>query len=218
MIKAVIFDMDGLMINSELVTMEGYQHVLEGYNKTMEEEFYKTFLGKPVSFARSQMKTLHGEDFPFEDVLKEVHLYMANSFETKGVPLKPGLIELLQYLKDENIKTIVATSSHRSRVDTILQLANLETYFNDSICGDEVERGKPFPDTFLNACKKLYVKPNEALVLEDSNAGIEAGYAAKIRTICVPDMVYPDKEHQEMTFAIVDTLKDVIDIVKKEAS
>lgn len=216
MIKAVIFDMDGLMIDSERVTFDGYKKVLEGYNKTMSEEFYKTFLGKSIAFAKKETLALYGDDFPFEDVLKAVHLYMSTLFETQGVPLKEGLIELLEYLKNHNIQTIVATSSHRSRVDTILKLASLESYFNDSICGDEVKRGKPFPDTFLNACKKLAVEPSETLVLEDSQAGIRAGYSANIRTICIPDLLYPDTEHQEYVCAIKNNLHEVIPFIETE--
>ena len=140
---------------------------------------------------------------------------LAETFQTKGVPLKPGLIELLTYLKENNYKTIVATSSNRARVDKILAGAQIAQYFDDSICGDEVTKGKPNPEIFLKACEKLGVEPSEALVLEDSEAGIQAAYSGNIKVICVIDMKVPDDNYKEMTARIVETLHDVIDYVKE---
>lgn len=214
MIKAVIFDMDGLMIDSERVTFEGYQHVLAKQNLTMNEEFYKTLLGKPLTGIFAQFHKEYGDDFAIEPVIKEVHDYMANRFETQGVPVKPGLLELLQYLKTNNYKTIVATSSQRHRVDTILSLANLTTYFDDSICGDEVTNGKPNPEVFIKSCQKLGVDTSEAIVLEDSEAGIESAHRANIRVFCIPDMKYPEPVFQEKTFKIVHSLNDVLSYLK----
>ena len=138
MIKAIIFDMDGLMIDSERVTFECYQEILKGMNLTMDEEFYKTLLGKPLKGIYQRFYDVYGNDFPIEDVIKDVHALMAKRFETEGVPIKTGLKSLLEYLKENNYKTIVATSSNRDRVDTILSQAQITDYFDDSICGDEV--------------------------------------------------------------------------------
>lgn len=214
MIKAVIFDMDGLMIDSERVTFEGYQTVLAKQDLTMSEEFYKTLLGKPLPGIFDQFYKEYGKDFPIEAVIKEVHAYMANRFETQGVPIKKGLLELLTYLKENNYKTIVATSSQRHRVDTILSLTNLTAYFDDSICGDEVTKGKPNPEVFLRSCQKLGVETNEAIVLEDSEAGIEAAYRATIEVICIPDMKIPEDKYQDMTSAILPDLEKVIAYIK----
>ncbi len=214
MLKAVIFDMDGLMIDSERVTFEGYQKVLKDMNLTMSEEFYKTLLGKPIKGIYQRFYDTYGNDFPIDRVIKDVHHYMASRFETEGVPLKTGLIPLLKYLRENNYKTIVATSSQRHRVDTILNLAGIESYFDDSICGDEVTKGKPDPEVFLNSCDKLGVLPNEAIVLEDSEAGIQAAYSAKIPVICIPDMKYPEDDYANMTTRILYSLDEVIDYIK----
>ncbi|MGN1182725.1 MAG: HAD family hydrolase, partial [Faecalibacillus sp.] len=167
MIKAIIFDMDGLMIDSERVTFEGYQVVLKKMGLTMSEDFYITLLGKPLKGIYQRFYDVYGYDFPIESVIKEVHQYMADRFENEGVPVKKGLMNLLQYLKDHHYKTIVATSSNRDRVDTILASAHIVQYFDDSICGDEVTKGKPNPEVFLKSCQKLGVNTDEALVLED---------------------------------------------------
>ena len=136
---------------------------------------------------------------------------MAERFETEGVPLKTGLVELLKYCREKGYRTIVATSSNRNRVDKILKSADIEQYFDDSICGDEVTKGKPDPEVFLKSCMKLGVNTDEAVVLEDSEAGIQASYAAGIKVICVPDMKQPEPEYAQKTFMIVTDLNKVKD-------
>ena len=211
MIKAVIFDMDGLMIDSERVTFEGYQHIMSKMGKTITEDFYITLLGKPIKGIFQRFYDVYGNDFPIESVITDVHQYMAERFETEGVPLKTGLVELLKYCREKGYRTIVATSSNRNRVDTILKSADIEQYFDDSICGDEVTKGKPDPEVFLKSCMKLGVNTDEAVVLEDSEAGIQASYAAGIKVICVPDMKQPEPEYAQKTFMIVTDLNKVKD-------
>ena len=207
MIKAIIFDMDGLMIDSERVTFECYQERLKDMNLTMDEEFYKTLLGKPIKGIYQRFYDVYGNDFPIQNVIQDVHQLMAERFETEGVPVKKGLVELLHYLKDNNYKTIVATSSNRDRVDKILAQAKITEFFDD--CGDEVTKGKPNPEVFLKSCQKLGVNVDEAIVLEDSEAGIQASYDANIKVICIPDMKYPEKQYEEKTFKILKDLTEV---------
>lgn len=214
MIKAIIFDMDGLMIDSERVTFECYQERLKDMNLTMDEEFYKTLLGKPIKGIYQRFYDVYGNDFPIETVIQDVHQLMAERFETEGVPVKKGLVELLHYLKDNNYKTIVATSSNRNRVDKILAQAKITKFFDDSICGDEVTKGKPNPEVFLKSCQKLGVNTDEAIVLEDSEAGIQASYDANIKVICIPDMKYPEKQYEEKTFKILKDLTEVTAYLK----
>lgn len=214
MIKAIIFDMDGLMIDSERVTFECYQERLKDMNLTMDEEFYKTLLGKPIKGIYQRFYDVYGNDFPIENVIQDVHQIMAERFETEGVPVKKGLVELLHYLKDNNYKTIVATSSNRDRVDKILAQAKITEFFDDSICGDEVTKGKPNPEVFLKSCQKLGVNVDEAIVLEDSEAGIQASYDANIKVICIPDMKYPEKQYEEKTFKILKDLTEVTAYLK----
>ena len=214
MIKAIIFDMDGLMIDSERVTFECYQERLKDMNLTMDEEFYKTLLGKPIKGIYQRFYDVYGNDFPIQNVIQDVHQLMAERFETEGVPVKKGLVELLHYLKDNNYKTMVATSSNRDRVDKILAQAKITEFFDDSICGDEVTKGKPNPEVFLKSCQKLGVNVDEAIVLEDSEAGIQASYDANIKVICIPDMKYPEKQYEEKTFKILKDLTEVTAYLK----
>ena len=214
MIKAVIFDMDGLMIDSEHVTFECYQEVLKEMGLTMSQSFYISLLGKPIPGIQTRFYEEYGEDFPINEVIKATHQLMAERFEKEGIPIKKGLIPLLDYLKEHNYKTIVATSSTRDRVDSILANAHLTDYFDASICGDEVTHGKPDPEVFLKSCEKLHVSPDEAIVLEDSEAGILSAYDAKIKVICIPDMKYPEESYAKKTTHILDSLDEVIQFLK----
>lgn len=214
--KAVIFDMDGLMIDSERVTYNEYVKKLEQLGHyDFTEELYRNCLGKNKQGICQVFIDHYGEDFPMTEVWDDVHVWIDESLR-QYVPKKKGLVELLEYLKANNYKTIVATSSGRTRVDEILKNADLTKYFDDTICGDEVTHGKPHPEIFLTACQKLDVKPDEALVLEDSEAGILAAYDGHIDVICVPDMKYPEPQFVEKVTKIVDSLDEVIDYLKAQ--
>ena len=214
--KAVIFDMDGLMIDSERVTYNEYVKKLAQLgHHDFTEELYRNCLGKNKQGICQVFIDHYGQDFPMTEVWDDVHVWIDESLR-QYVPKKKGLVELLEYLKANNYKTIVATSSGRARVDEILKNADLTKYFDDTICGDEVTHGKPHPEIFLTACQKLDVKPEEALVLEDSEAGILAAYDGRIDVICVPDMKYPEQQFVEKVTKIVDSLDEVIDYLKAQ--
>ncbi len=214
--KAVIFDMDGLMIDSERVTYNEYvKKLAELGHHDFTEELYRNCLGKNKQGICQVFIDHYGQDFPMDEVWDDVHVWIDESLR-QYVPKKKGLVELLEYLKANNYKTIVATSSGRARVDEILKNADLTKYFDDTICGDEVTHGKPHPEIFLTACQKLDVKPEEALVLEDSEAGILAAYDGHIDVICVPDMKYPEPQFVEKVTKIVDSLDEVIDYLKAQ--
>lgn len=214
--KAVIFDMDGLMIDSERVTHNEYVKKLAQLgHHDFTEELYRNCLGKNKPGICQVFIDHYGQDFPMTEVWDDVHVWIDESLR-QYVPKKKGLVELLEYLKANNYKTIVATSSGRARVDEILKNADLTKYFDDTICGDEVTHGKPHPEIFLTACQKLDVKPEEALVLEDSEAGILAAYDGHIDVICVPDMKYPEPQFVEKVTKIVDSLDEVIDYLKAQ--
>ncbi len=214
MIKAVIFDMDGLMIDSEEISYTCYNSLLEKENLTLSKELYTQFLGKSVENGFHLIEKNYHIQIDIEQALMNFREIMQRIVDEKGVALKKGLIELLQYLQEHHYQTIIATSSNLIRVHQLLDDKVFER-FDDIICGDEVTKGKPDPEIFLKACQKLGVEPSEALVLEDSEAGIQAAYNASIPVICIPDMKYPETPYQEMTTRILDSLDQVIDFLKE---
>lgn len=212
--KAIIFDMDGLMIDSERVTYEGYQIICKKYGYEMDYSFYETLLGFPMAVIRERFLEHFDEHFPMETIIDEVHSYMAIRFEKEGIPMKPGLMEILEFAKKQGYGAAVATSSDRNRVDTILVQAGIEGYFQGVVCGDEVKNGKPNPEVFIKCCEKLAVSPQEAWVIEDSQMGILAASRAGIRCICVPDLKQPEKEYRDLAYDVVDTLTDAIAVIR----
>lgn len=214
MIKGVIFDMDGLMIDSETVTYQMFVKKLKLLDHhDFNEEDYKKVLGKNKKGICQVIIDKYGKDFPIEVFWDDTHVWLDESLRNH-VPFKKGLIELLDYLKENQYKTVIATSSERTRVLEILNNGHIIDYFDNMVCGDDVSKGKPDPETFLTACQKINILPEEALVLEDSEPGILAAYKGKIDVICVPDKKYPEKEFASKTTKIVDSLLDVIDYIK----
>lgn len=213
--KAVIFDMDGLMIDSERVTWEGYEKQCQLRGYTMTYSFYLSMVGNPMTVVRRKMREQFGPDFPLEEIIHAVHADMDRQFSVNGVPVKKGLPEILSYVRETELKALIATSSDRDRVERILRYANIETYFTDIICGNEVSNGKPAPDIFLKGCEKLGIRPEEAFVLEDSELGILASYRAGIDVICVPDLKQPQDEFRRMTIAVVDSLVEACEVIQR---
>lgn len=212
MYKAIIFDNDGLMIDSENATFEEYVQYLKEMGLELSHELYLTFLGKNKTLIEKIFYDAYGPDFPFNKVWDDVHVRLDERLESH-LPTKKGLFELLDYLDENHYKKAIATSSDRDRIDRILK--DITKRFDYVICGNEVSKGKPNPEIFLKACEKLGVKPEEALVLEDSESGILAAYNGNMDVVCIPDMKYPEKEFEEKATIILNNLTEVIDYLKK---
>ena len=133
--------------------------------------------------------------------------------EEKGVPLKEGLPELLEYLKGQDIRMAVATSTQQSLAEKMLKIAGVYEYFDAVAYGNKVKRSKPFPDIFQKAAEDLGVPMRECLVLEDSPNGIRAGAAAGCKAVMVPDLMEPTDELQTLTAAIVPDLFAVVPLL-----
>lgn len=216
MIKAVIFDLDGVIIDSEPVAYSILQELAGRYGYSIPLNDYTTkYLGRTVAMGMQTMVDSFNLPVTPEFLFKCYKEQEAIKTE-EGIPLKPYAKEILQKLKAKGYKTIVASSSIRERAEKILADNGILQYFDDLIFGYEVPRGKPYPDIFLGACKKLGVSPNDAVVLEDSDAGIDAAFSAKIPVICIPDMKHPDKAHAEKVAAILPTLNDAFDFITKD--
>lgn len=214
MYKAIIFDLDGLLIDSEIISYQLYQDLIKPYGYSFSIEDYaqnysgKTALGNMTSIIqRFQLPITVKQGLLFQEQREKKY------FE-KGVALKTGAKELLNYLKTNHYLIILATSSTKERALSVLKQHQIETYFDYFVFGAEVKKGKPNPDIFLKACDKANIKSYEGLVLEDSEAGIEAAFSAGIPVICIPDMKRPADHFQKMTEKLLPSLIDVIDYLK----
>ena len=183
MIKAVIFDLDGLLIDSEIVSYKIYKEILNQFGHSFSiEEYAQNFSGKTEVKNVTNLIDTYNLPWTVEVGLDNV-LKVEDKFINEGIDLKTGVKKLLTYLKDNNLKIAIASSSTRDRALTILRQHNIVEYFDEFVFGNEVEKGKPNPDIFLKACDKISVNPEECLVLEDSESGIQAAYSANITGI-----------------------------------
>lgn len=212
--KAVIFDLDGLLIDSEIISYQLYCDILGKYRYTLTiEEYARTLSGKTAVENMKNVIASYQLPFTLEEGLS-LEEGMEKEYIKKGIALKPGAETLLQYLKDQQIKILLASSSFKERAVGILKENKVEHYFDYMVFGPEVNRGKPFPDIFLKACEKAGERTEDCLVLEDSEAGIAAAYSAGIDVICIPDMKLPGDEFKRMAVCTLPSLEDVIGYLK----
>ena len=214
--NTVIFDLDGLLIDSEPVAFQLYCDLTAEYDRHISlEEYIHRYSGKT---AVDNMRTLiNAYQLPLtiEDGLA-FEAVKEKEYIAKGIPLKQGARELLSYLQDRGYKIVLASSSSRERAMEILTQNQAENAFDQMVFGTEVKRGKPHPDIFIKACEYAKEPPQNCLVLEDSEAGIQAAYAAGIDVICIPDMKIPAETFRKMTAAELSSLNDVIVWLEQE--
>lgn len=193
-IQAVVFDMDGIIFDSEKLVLECWQIVADKYNIPDIETSCRNCLGLNRVVTKEYFLSVYGNDFDYDGYKKE----MSDLFHAKAaggkLDKKPGIEELLIFLKGKKIKLAVASSTRREVVEQELRDGGLLDYFDVVIAGDMVEKSKPEPDIFLKACEELGVVPENAYAIEDSFNGIRAAKNAGMRPIMVPDMVQPDEE------------------------
>ncbi|OOM81059.1 beta-phosphoglucomutase [Clostridium puniceum] len=208
-VDAVIFDMDGVLIDSERISFKCFQEVFKEYNYKMDEEFYLKLIGRNVKSIKTIMEEEYGADFPFDIIYRKKADLAYEITNKNGVIVKPGVHELLDYLNTQNYKIAVASSTRRERVLQLLEEAKIKDKVSYIIGGDQVENSKPNPEIFLKAAKGLEMEPEKCMVIEDSDAGITAAHAAKMIGIHVPDMKFLDEENKDLAYKIFGSLSEV---------
>lgn len=205
-IQAVLFDMDGVIFDSEIKVIECWKDIAEKYGfGDIETPCYEA-LGTTREIAREIMLAHYGADFPYDAYNDErVALFHARYGEGK-LPQKKGVEELLQFLHVHNLKVALASSTRREVVIQELRDGGLLDYFDAVICGDMVARSKPEPDIFLKACEVLGVAPEHAVGIEDSYNGMRALAAAGITAIMVPDLKQPTDEIRALATEVLPDL------------
>lgn len=208
-IKAVIFDMDGVLIDTERISFNAFKEVLKKYNYEMSEAFYLTMIGRNIKSIKELMLKEYGANFPFEEIYEKKVKIAIDTIDRDGVIVKPGVHELVDYLKDNSFKIAVATSTRKERAHYLLGQVGIKDKVDYIICGDQVENSKPDPEIFLKAAKGLAVEPKNCMVIEDSDAGILAAWRAGMTGINVPDMKMPDENMKKLAFKICSSLLEV---------
>jgi HAD superfamily hydrolase (TIGR01509 family) len=210
-LKAVVFDMDGLMFDTERLAVEAWVAAARDHGHEIDRSFFLSSVGLAAKGTRELLMKIHGPEFP-HDAIRQRRLELAAAAIAKnGVPVKKGLVDLLGFLRTSGIPRAMATSTNRVRVDPLLEASGLAEYFDAVICGDEVARCKPDPEIYLAAAASLGVAPEHCLVLEDSLPGIAAAHAAGAMPVMVPDLVAPDEATRERVRRIFPDLAAVHD-------
>lgn len=210
----VIFDMDGLMVDTENMMQKEVKKILQKMGYDAKEEITLQLIGLGDTRTKDVLENAYGKQFDHNLFLKMVLEVKEDIFHNQEIGVKKGLWELLKFLKRENIKNIVATGSTRESMNLILQRTGILKYFELSVCGDEIEKGKPFPDIFIKAAEKLNLPLERCLILEDSQNGIIAAKRANMSVIFVKDLVAPEKQYMEQIYAECSNLAEVIDYLK----
>lgn len=200
MLKAVIFDMDGVMIDSEPMHFEVGKKLLGSLGIKVENDFFTRYVGmaNPEMFA--DIKKKFDIKYSINELLEKEHVLLLQALDESGIEPISGVKELIFDLASHNVLLAVASSSPRVFIEAVIRKLDLERYFKAVISGEELERSKPAPDIFLEAVKSLGVEPNECVVIEDSAPGVEAACAAGIRCI---GFVNPNSGRQDLSKATV---------------
>lgn len=204
--NAVVFDMDGVMFDTERLAVKAWDWV--GEQMGIGKVGYMVFvtMGRTTEKSVKIFKNKFGDKFVNEDFQRYYAEFVEKYYNEHGIPVKMGLFELLEYLKSKKFKIAVASSNSRDVVLQHLKDTNIEKYFDKIICGDMVSKSKPEPDIYLTACKELGENPRDCYAIEDSKTGLQSAHAAGCKVIMVPDLYEAEPEIEKLLFKKFDNL------------
>lgn len=213
MLRGAIFDMDGLMFDSERLTYEIWQNIMDEAGYSYSLDVFKRTIGLKRESTEKIYKSLYGEDFDYKTYKVRCHNEYIKKIERDGVPVKRGLYEILEYLKMQDFKISLATSTSSQTALPQLRMTDVYKYFDAFVCGEDVTRGKPHPEVFLAAAKRLGIAPEQCIAFEDSINGIKSAHAAKMTTVMVPDYLQPTDEILPMIDFLCADLSKAIEFI-----
>lgn len=209
--KAVIFDMDGIIFDSERMAYLCWERLAEKYHLERMHEAYLPCIGVNDARMKEIMEEFYGKDFPYAACRQEASTLFHEMAAREGLPVKKGVRELLEYLKEREIPVGLASSTRLELVTEELRQAGLYAYFRSVTGGDQLKRSKPEPDIYLMACEKLGVRPEDTYAVEDSYNGIRAAHSAGMLPVMVPDLLPPTEEMYEKSAVVLPDLLQVME-------
>lgn len=212
-IKGAIFDMDGLLFDTEIVFDKAWRMTADNHNFNLDYNMQTELRG---TSGKVMMKIIQNY-VPQEDpaILMKELFDNAYIILQEEVPEKRGVHEILDYFRAKKIKMAVASSSPQYMIENNLKVSGIFQYFDVIVNGKEVKRGKPDPDIFILAANRLGCKTIECFVFEDARSGVAAGYSAGCKTIMIPDLVKPTEEEKRVAYGIYPTLNEALKDIKK---
>ena len=207
--QAVIFDMDGLMFDTERLARQAWQAAGSQLGYPIDETVLSQIRGATPAASAEIFHQVFGASFDYPAARALRNTLVEQAIRRDGLPVKPGLADLLKKLREQGISTAVASASSLDAIQWYLALANLTDFFQVIVSGVDVPRSKPAPDVFLLAAARLNVTADACLVLEDSSNGLRAAKAAGMRAICIPDIALPTAEALTCAEAVLSSLAEV---------
>lgn len=214
MIRGVIFDMDGLMLDTEKLLAKYWMQAAREAGFPMELQHVLGIRSLAAIYAKPKLQGIFGEDFDYEAIRARRRELTAQHLQAHGIETKKGLRELLSYLKTNGIRIAVATATDRERTDLYLKQVGVHEYFDAFVCGDMVKKGKPDPEIYLTACKALGLAPEECMALEDSPNGIRSAHDAGCMAVMIPDLSGPEEDLMPYLAACVEDLSKIIALLE----
>lgn len=210
-IKGVIFDQDGLLFDTERLSVQAWNLAGDELGFYLEESFLCTIRGANAQDSSRRFKERFGEEYDFSKLRNRKQEIFMKMLREREMPVKPGVRELLTYLRENGYKIALATASTKEYSSDNLRLAGIEEFFTYMVTGDMVKEAKPNPEIFLKAAELLGEEPARCLVLEDSLNGVEAGLRGGFVTVMVPDLTQPDEELRKRVDRVCESLFEVKD-------
>ena len=215
MIKYVIFDMDGTLIDTEPFYEQSWNETGKRWGVDIRDMYAEYVCGRPLESIKVTLKERFGENFDSDGFMSE-RMTLYTQLAKKGLELKAGCREILDFLREHGIPCAVATSTVSDLTYSNLDRVNIRRFFDAVVTGDMVKNGKPSPDIFLEAGRRIGAEAGECIVCEDSYSGIEAASNAKMKPVFIPDRRIPTEETDRLAYATVSSLFEVIELIKKE--
>lgn len=208
-IRAVVFDMDGTLLDTELLFKEIVYEVTDDLGFRMTDDVHLSMVGTSHEATNAILVEAYGVSFPYALFDEQCRVRMSQRLTVAPVPVKTGALEILTELRDRRIPTAVATSSRRAHAEHHLTHAGLIGFFQTLVTRNDVANPKPHPEPYLLAAKRLGIDPAACLALEDSHTGVRAAHAAGMHTVMVPDLVPPTEDVARLCGAVLDDLHQV---------
>ncbi|MGN0076282.1 MAG: HAD family hydrolase [Parafannyhessea sp.] len=216
MLEAAIFDLDGLMFDTEPIWVSAWDPAFKGQGLELKPGLVQRFFGMSQPRIEELVAQAYDNDPRAITAVREHVRIGIEEMLAHGAPKKPGLDELLALLAEKNVPCAVASASPRTLVESHLRKGGVDTYFSAVIAGDDGLLSKPAPDVFLEAARRLNAAPASSLVLEDSPNGIRAASAGGFLSVMVPDMIAPTPETRSLATCVCSSLLDVRDLIANE--
>lgn len=213
--KLFIFDMDGTLVDTEVISRRAFEEAIKLCNCEIDEPLLDSFLGSNLVAVKQKLFDRYGRDWSLVDKIIEAKREIFNNIcEEEGVAVMPGVLKLLDYLKDRESKMAVATSSYKKYAIERLIKTGLIDYFSFVIAGDEIEHPKPAPDIYLKAASNFGIAPEDCMTFEDSALGIKAARDAGMFTVLIPDTMEPTAEMLDNTDVLCKRIDNIIEVLE----